>query len=117
MTTLFARNDNNDIFATDTNRLALVSGLEAVLQHCEHAVKAQRGEMVYARDRGVDYQNHVFSGTPNLLQFEAQVRSAVRRVPNVASILAYSADIVDNRLQYAITIQTTFGTGEISGDL
>lgn len=41
MARIFAVNENNDIFATQTDRLALLQGLVAILQHCKHAVEAR----------------------------------------------------------------------------
>lgn len=117
MSIIFATNQNNDIFATSTNRLALLRGLPAVLQHCRHAVEARRGEMIYARERGIEYLTNVFDGAPNVLQFEAQVRQAIVRIPNVVSIVSFESEIIDNRLTYTIIIRTTFGTGTVDGNI
>ncbi len=117
MAVIFAVNPRNDIFATPGNRLALARGLPAVLQQCEHLVKARLGEMQYAADRGVAYLDNVFSGNPNLLLFEAQVRAAITRSPNVISVSAFTVDIVDNTLVYSAEIQTNLGTGIINGNV
>ena len=114
MTTLFAVNENNDIFATASNRLALATGLDATLQHAEHVVKARRGEMIYVQERGINYLSNVFGNFPNLLQFEAEVRAAISRVPDVLSILDFEADIINNELRYTIEIQTPFGAGTVT---
>ena len=117
MTVIFAVNDNRDIFATANGRLAVRNGLQAVLQYAEHAVRAQRGEMIYAADRGIDYLNTVFGSPPNLLQFEAQVRAAVLRLADVTSITAFTITVNNNVASYAMTVQTLFGTGTINGDV
>lgn len=117
MSTLFAVNENNDIFATETGRLALVTGLTATLQHAKHAVEARRGEMIYATDRGIEYLDNVFSGAVNLLQFEAHAREAIARVPDVVFVANFEADIVNNTLVYTAEIQTNFGAGVISGNV
>lgn len=118
MSRIFEVNKNNDIFARDNNRLAVLdNGIQAVLQQCEHAIKARRGEMIYAEQRGIQYLDNIFSGSPNLLLFEAQAREAFLRIDNVISVLEFTSDIVNNTLQYETTIQTTFGVGVINGNV
>lgn len=117
MARIFAVNANNDIFSTGGNRLAVLKDLPAVLQQCQHAVETRRGEMVYAQSRGIDYLDNVFGGTPNLLLFEAQARAALSRIASVTSIVDFSAELSGNSLVYSATIQTTFGTGVINGNV
>lgn len=117
MTRLLAVNSNNDIFVTGSNRLAIVTDLDAVLQNCEHVMRAQLGEMIFARQRGIDYLNNVFNGNPNFLIFESQARNAILSVSEVISISNFSAAIVNDRLEYSATIQTTFGVGAIDGNI
>lgn len=114
---LFAVNANNDIFATPGGRLAISEGLQAVLQNCEHAVQAQAMEMIYAVDRGVNSFDSIWNGSPNVLQFEAFARRQLRRVQNVISVDGFDASVRNNTLSYQATIRTTFGTGEVSGQL
>ncbi len=114
MTQIFAVNDNNDIF-TRGGRLVLSDGQTAVLQQCEHAIKAQLNEMIYANDRGVNTFDSVWSGAPNLLSFEAFARNQIDRVPDVISIESFAAQLTNHTLTYQVTIQTTFGTGSIQG--
>lgn len=73
--------------------------------------------MIYAQERGIDYLGNTFVGSPNLLQFEAQGRAAIRRVPEVISVASFDADLVDNRLAYTADIQTNLGAGTINGIL
>lgn len=115
MTTVFAVNDNRDIFANSNGRLALLQDLQAVLQYAAHVVRARRGEMVYAATRGIDFIDNAFAGAPNLLQFEAQVRAAITRIPEVRSVTDFEADVTGNVLQYSADIQTIFGSGSING--
>ena len=117
MTTVFAVNANRDIFATPNGRLALRTDLDAVVQYAEHAVRAQLGEMIYAADRGVDYLNTVFASPPNLLQFEAQVRTALLRLPQVTSVTNFNITVANNTASYTITIETLFGTGVLNGNV
>lgn len=118
MTRLWATNANNDIFATADGQLAQVTGNAAVAQYSRHVVEASRGEMRYARSRGVDYLNNIFDGTPNVLLFEAQVRAAIGRIPQVASITTFDTTVADNRLTYTLTLQLDNGATEtVNGSL
>jgi len=112
--TIFAVNQSNDIFAVN-GRLQLRSGLQRVLQNCEHAVKAQRGEMIYAQQRGVNTFDSVWSGSPNLLSFEASARTAINRVSGVLSVDSFETNASGGVLSYAATIRTNFGIGSING--
>ena len=114
MTQVFTVNDDNDIF-TQGGRLVLSSGEQAVLQQCEHAIKAQLNEMIYASDRGVNTFDSVWDGAPNLLSFESFARNQIDRIPDVVSIESFAAQLTDHTLTYQATIQTTFGTGSIQG--
>lgn len=114
MSRIFAVNENNDIFANAFNRLAIFTDLEAVAQHTRQAVQARRGEMIYAENRGINYLSNVLGNTPNLLQFESEVRQAINRIPNVLSVLNFEADIINNQLTYTIEIQTPFGVTTVS---
>ena len=116
MTRVLSVNANNDIFAVN-GRIQVSTGLAAVLINCEAAMRAQRGEMIYAADRGVNYFENVWSGSPNVIRFEAESRAQLSRVPGVVSISAFSAVVRNNILFYTVTINTEFGTETINGEL
>ena len=115
MSRLFAVNANNDIFASANNRLALVDGREAVLQECEHKIRTRRGELLYAQDQGINYLSNIFSGAPNVLQFEAEAREALLMVSGVISVDGFDININDSTLEYTAIIRTIFGTGVVNG--
>ena len=89
--------------------------LQAVLQQCEHAVKAQTAEMIYAADRGINTEQSLWDGSPNLLAFESFVRQALNRITDVVLVEDFQTQLNGNILQYQATIRTVFGTGIISG--
>ena len=111
---IWAVNANNDI-STTNGRLNIATGQQAVLQNCEHAVKAITREMIYSYDRGVNTFDSIWSGSPNVLSFESSVRAALIRVENVVSVDEFNAELIGNSIQYDATIRTTFGTGVING--
>ena len=115
MTRIFQVNADNDIFATAGGRLAVAQDLQAVIQQCEHALKAQAGEMVYAVNRGVNALTRVFTGSPNLLSYEASARRQLDRIPDVVAVENFQATLVNNTLDYSVTIRTVFGSGLVEG--
>ena len=95
----------------------MAEGQQAVIQACEHAVKAQLGEMIYAADRGTNTFASVWDGSPNLLSFEASARDQLERVPNVISVDRFTASLQENTLTYQATIRTSFGESALQSDL
>lgn len=115
MPTTFAVDENNDLYIGPDGNLAIVTGLEAVLQACATRVKAQLGEMVLAIGQGVPNFQIVWGGIVNYPQFEAIVRNVFLSVPNVLDVLDFQILKIVDTLQYTALILTTFGQGEISG--
>jgi hypothetical protein len=117
MTRVFSVDGNNDLYIGGDGLLAISNGLEAVLQGCEHAVKAQLMEMMFAYDSGVATMATAWSGSPNIFAFEAEVRRAISSVDGVIGIESLEASIRSNVMIYSATIVTTFGTGKISNGI
>ena len=115
MTRTLAVDDNNDIFVGADGNIAQATGLQAVLFACEHAAKAQLGEMIYAVDEGMPNFQVVWNGSPNLRQFEASLRATLLAVPDVTGIASVEIDASGAALVYQATIQTIYGTGVING--
>ena len=115
MTQIFAVNSKNDIYIGDDGQLAIVTGLQAVLQACEHVAKARLGEMVLAIDQGIPYFETVWNGVPNLPQFEIALRQAFLGVDGVTEVISLTTIQRADILSYTATIMTTFGGGTING--
>lgn len=107
-------NENNDIHAIN-GRLQISTGLNAVLQTCERVVKTLIGELQFNKRKGIDYFGNIFSGSPNVLSFEASARRQIVSVSNVISVVSFESSITDNKLSYTAVIKTTFGEGRING--
>ena len=71
--------------------------------------------MIYAANRGVNTLDSVFSGSPNLLSFEAFARRQLDRIPDVIAVEDFEAEIIGHVLTYRATIRTVFGAGQIEG--
>ncbi len=108
-----ATNQRNDLYIGADGMLAVVSGIEAIKQNCQHAMQAQLGEMVLALDRGMPLREIVWHNT-NLAQFESYARQTLRAVDGVIDIPTFEVDIVNDTLRYHATIQTVFGTTKLT---
>ncbi|CAH0447781.1 hypothetical protein LMG10661_03854 [Ralstonia syzygii subsp. syzygii] len=108
-----ATNQRNDLFIGPDGNLAVVGDIDAVMQDCQHAMQAQLGEMVLATDRGMPTMDVVWHNT-NLVQFEAYARQTLRAVGGVVDVTTFDVAIVDGALRYSATIQTVFGTADLT---
>ncbi len=112
---MIAVNDQNDLYLGGDGNLVLREGLTACLQACAQAVQAQRGEMVLARDRGVPNFQLLWQGMPNLIQFEAALRTTILAVKGVISIASLTVDAKGGVCSYTAVIETVFGQGTVNG--
>lgn len=115
MTTVFAADAGNDLFVGEDGNLVIRTGLEAVLQACEHAAKTIQGEMIYATDQGLPYFETAWTGAPNRLQFEAYLRRALLAVEGVTDINELQTRVADNVLSYRVVLVTIYGIGAVNG--
>lgn len=105
---------NNDIFAQN-GILVVADGVRSLVQRSNQAMKLVLGEARYALDEGIPYFQAVFSGSPNLLIFEAAARKTLLAVSGVTGILSFVADISNNTLTYTATLATDLGQIVLSG--
>lgn len=117
MTQIFATDASCDIFIGTSGNLEIYTGLRATEQACEHAAKAQLGEMVLAVTQGIPYLETVWNGTPNLPQFDAALRGAFLGIPGVVEVVSLVFKQVGDVLQYTAVIGTIYGQGTASGGI
>lgn len=117
MASIFAVNENNDIYATPTNRLALKIDIDAVLQLCKHVVETRLGEVFFDRTIGIDYLGLVFTGSANLPAFEADIRSQVTQLDGVRSIVDFTYTVRGGVVDYIMTVSTIYGEGVVNGNV
>jgi len=113
MKTLTA-NTVNDIFIGANGLLSISTDLAAVQQNCITAMQAIRGEMVYAKDKGVPYFETVWN-LYNPSAFEAAARATILGVAGVTNVLEFTMTLDGDKLNYRATIKTIFGVGVING--
>jgi len=109
-------NESNDIF-TKNGLLVIADGVEALRQQCTQIMSTVRGEMQYAIDRGIPYYQTLWTGSPNVLAFEAAARDALLSLAGVTGIDSFSARLQDNVLTYSVSINTIYGATVINGNV
>lgn len=114
MTRTLASDANNDLVLDRLGNVSIVEGLEAVAANCKTAIQAQRGEMIYAFDKGMPTMATAWDRY-NPIQFEAAARVILRAVPGVLGVDNFTVNRVGERLVYTATIRTTFGGTVING--
>lgn len=115
MTRTIASDSNNDLYLADDGNLAIVTGLDAVLQAAQQAAQTIKGEMVFDVEEGLPNFDTVWSGRPSLPVWEAHLRRAILAVDGVQSITELILSVSDNVLSYSATISTIYGAGAING--
>lgn len=115
MVQTFGTDSNNDLYLARDGNVALLSGIDAILDACETASKAQLGEMVFAIDQGIPNFQAIWIGSPNYLVFESKLRSTLLGVEGVLAVTDLQITMKNNVLKYTATIQTQFGTAELNG--
>lgn len=112
---VIAVDSNNDLYIGPDGSLALATALQAVLQAAQQAAQTQLGEMMYATDQGVPNFGTVWNGAANLSQFEAFLRRTLLAVDHVTGVQDLTIAVADNRISYAVTIETDYGPGALNG--
>lgn len=107
---------SSEDFALDAaGNLAVISGPDAILQTSRQYVRARRGEMIHNMDQGVPYDPIVWSGAPNIAQFEAAIRTRLLQMPEVTGVQSLVASLDGNILGYTAVISTETGEVTVSG--
>lgn len=115
MTQTFAVDGNNDLFIGADDKLTVATGIEAVKFACEHAAKTILGEMVLATDEGLPYFEAVWTGAPNLAQYEDALRDALLAVADVEEVTTLSIAQAGNEVTYTAEILTVYGATTVNG--
>lgn len=115
MTQTFAVNSNNDLYIGKDGNLAIVTGLEAVLQNCAHVAQAILGSCVLQTNYGVPYFQLVFNGVPKIQQFQAALRQAFLGVDGVIDVISLTTTNEKDILTYQAVISTIYGNASLNG--
>lgn len=115
MSLTLAVNARNDLFVGTDGNLARYSDLPAIMQAAAQAAKTQLGEMIYATDEGLPNFDVIWSGAPNLAQYDAALRVAILAVDGVQQILSLVVTRAGEAVTYTASIQTVYGTAILNG--
>lgn len=108
----FLTGRNNDL-VINGGQIGLVTDLEATLQLSRHYAQTLHGEMIHAMTDGVRMFDTAFN-KPRLALFANELRKRIMQVPDVVSVTDINVRISGENLVYSVTINTTYGTGEIN---
>lgn len=112
-----ATNDNFDIYQAADGNLAVVSGLQAVIQTCEHVARTKLTELPYAQSRGIPFFDIALGASPDAGLYDLYLRRALLSVPDVTGVGNISIQVSGDQLRYTAEIKTIYGTENASGNL
>lgn len=112
MTRTLAATQTNDLTVNAAGDLVVAVDLAAVASDCRAAMQAQRGEMVFAQDRGMPTLAVAWERF-DPAAFEAAARRVLGRVPEVTSVLSITAIRDGDQLRYTAVIRTPYGEARI----
>ena len=111
----FLSNSQQDLVLGSDGLLQIGNSFEFRAQAYRQFMLARRGEMIHEMTRGIPYEQIVWSGTPNVAQFEAAARATLSQVPGTVEILAFSATLEGDELLYTANILTDSGEITVNG--
>ena len=107
--TSIATNGSNDIFVDNSGNLALVVNEEAVKQDCEHALKAQFGEMFLTPTAGMPTLQDIWRNQ-NLQKWEAVARSTLQNINGVVRVITFNMSLQSDSFVYTTQILTVYSS-------
>jgi hypothetical protein len=102
-------NGNNDIYLGANGNLVVATGVTAVQQDCEHALKAQLGEMIYNPRGGMPTFYDVWQ-SQNFIRWNAVARATLANISGVFKVVSLSISVNDGTFSYVAQIQTTYSS-------
>ena len=103
----FGVNANNDIFLGSDGNLALVTGVTAVEQDCQHAIQAQLGEMIFNPTGGMPTFDDVWQAK-NFIKWEAVARATLAAISGVFRVVSFTVAVNASNFTYVAIIQTVY---------
>lgn len=102
-----ATNDDNDIYLDSSGNLAMVMDEDAVKQDCEHAMKAQLGEMFIQPTSGMPTREDVFSNNA-FIKWEVIGRRTLANIAGVQRVKSFTVTIAGDQFFYVAEIITVY---------
>lgn len=110
MTQTFAADANGDWFLGPDGNLSILTGRPAVIQLCQAAARTLLNEMMFRQGDGLPYFEAVWTGAPNLTQYETALRAAFLAVQDVTSVSDIALTQTGDELDYVAQINTIYGS-------
>jgi|SRR5665213_1262262 len=104
-----ATNATNDIYIGPDGKLVMGTGVFAVQQSCEHAMKAQFGEMFLQPTAGLPTLGDVWA-SKNFIKYTAIARATLSAVPGVVSVQNFTISAVGDTANYTAQILTVYSS-------
>lgn len=115
MTISFLTDAKNDLYLDADGNIAMGTGIQAVMQVCDSVAQTVRGECVLDVEVGLPNFETIWSGIPNVAQWETAYRANIMAIENVLEIVSLDVTVESGQLRYTAVIRTTFGTGVVNG--
>lgn len=111
-------NDDNDIYVSADGNLVMVTGVTAVEQDCEHAMKAQLKEMFLQPDDGLPYLTDLWL-QKNIGKWKAAALVTLSAINGVVRVNSFVVLVNANQLTYSAQILTIYSAtlSTVSGTL
>lgn len=100
-------NVDNDIYLGPDGNLVMVNGIEALKQDCEHAMKAQRGEMFLQPTDGLPTFDDVWL-SKNFLRWQAVAQDTLLAINGIVRIEDFTTSVQGENFVYEVQLLTVY---------
>lgn len=108
MRSIAVNTETYDIEMAPDRNVAMVVDKECVGQDCLLAIQMLRGEYPFDTNRGVPYMETMLQDKQPF-EFEENLREELRSVPNVSEVVDFRLIQVSDIVEFATSVQTTYG--------
>lgn len=98
---------NRDIYLGADGNLVVLTGLPALIQDCESAMRTRLSECVLQPKRGLPMFEDIWINR-NYIQYEAAARKALLAIPNVIKITSFTYQQSGENFYYVAVIKTAY---------
>lgn len=97
------------------------TGIDAVETECLHRARTLRGENPLNTNQGINYQELLWEGTPDIAGIEVALTTEFLSVDGVTEVVSLNAVVQTgdegNTLRYTAVINTQFGSTTVNGTI
>ena len=111
--TTFHTNDSNDLYLSASNNIAVAKDLIALAKVIEQTIQTMIGELILFGDTGLPNFALLWNGNPNLIQYNAALRSSIMGCNGVLDVTSLTSFVNIGVFSYTATIKTIYGEATI----